>query len=227
MGFNIMIMKKTKKKNKDTLKKQTNLLLGLIYGDKISEKEESLIQKTIKRYRENKKIQEAKLKDLKKKIKEDLKIEIKQNNEDLKIEIKQKNFTIETLQNQLEKVKYNKHKNETGIELKDHELQKISYSLVNLKLIHLKKLTKTSLLKIILQRETLLNNKINEFNESLKYNDREVFKNLREQINELNNYLLDNNKGYKDLLKLKKDYNILNNKLNIARSNLKNFKIKK
>ena len=54
----------------------------------------------------------------------------------------------------------------------------------------LKKITKYDLMIIILTREKCLYDKINEFNDSIKHNDKKIFKNQQKEIQRLREMLL-------------------------------------
>ena len=80
----------------------------------------------------------------------------------------------------------------------------MSRSIMNLGLHTLKRFNKEQLILIILRREALLYEKINEFDDSMKHNDRKVFKNLKTELKELQEHLLKKNKTYLELQNYKK-----------------------
>jgi len=93
----------------------------------------------------------------------------------------------------------------------------------------IKRLDKFSMINIILLREKLLFDIINKFNDSLKYNDREVFKSLRNRIKDLESYLLDKSRAYKELKQQKKRNKQLRGEIKKMQTkiNIQNLRIRK
>ncbi len=76
----------------------------------------------------------------------------------------------------------------------------LKYEVGIIKLVWLRGMTNKDLIEIILLREQMINNRMNEWQDSLKYNDRKVFKNLREHNEELLDTLLNEKPFIKKLL---------------------------
>lgn len=130
------------------------------------------------------------------------------------------NKEIVVLKNEIDVLKYGKHALKKSKTLNDDELKEYSGSVINLKLIHLKQLSKRDLMEILLIREALLYNKINEFDSCLKHNDRVVFKNLRNEISRTKEYLLSKDQSYFELQVSKKDFQVLKKKYNALKVRL-------
>ncbi len=78
--------------------------------------------------------------------------------------------------------------------------EEIKNSVGIVKLSWLKEMNKIDLMEIILLREQMINDKMHQWMDSLKHNDREVFINLREHNKELLNSLLDEKPFVKKLM---------------------------
>lgn len=91
-----------------------------------------------------------------------------------------------------------------GTAIGAQRLEQIAKTPMNLSLVALKWLDRRSLMLVILQREKLLLDTIEEFNQDLKHNDREIFKTLQKEIKRLDQYLLDNHRGYGEYIDLKR-----------------------
>jgi hypothetical protein len=131
----------------------------------------------------------------------------------LRIEINKledKNYDLERLNNKLqtqykllqneyidlEKLSFGLKTTKQGRVLDNIKLEHINKSLTPLKCVFLKTLNKLDLLYIILTRERMLYDKINEFEESIKHNDRNVFRNLKKENERLHNLLMNDSELY-------------------------------
>ena len=116
-----------------------------------------------------------------------------------------------------------------GEKLSDEISEKMAKSPMCITLPVIKRLDKFSMINIILLREKLLFDIINKFNESLKYNDREVFKSLRNRIKDLESYLLDKSRAYKELKQQKKRNKQLRGEIKKMQTkiNIQNLRIRK
>jgi len=90
-----------------------------------------------------------------------------------------------------------------GEELSEHKIEEIAKTPMCLNLPLFKRLNKYSLITILLQREKLLFDTINQFNDSLKQKDRTVFKTLQNRVKEVEEYLFDKSKAYRELFEIK------------------------
>ena len=79
--------------------------------------------------------------------------------------------------------------------LKEH----FGSSLMSLNLVTLRRLFKNDVMEIVLIRERILYDKINEFDASMKHNDRVVFDNLRKENAYLRKYLLAKSSAFREL----------------------------
>jgi len=85
----------------------------------------------------------------------------------------------------------NKRRKETNEHnLSELQIENISKSIQSLGLRQLREMSKFSLIQIILAREVLLINKIDEWDKSIKSNDRKIFQNLRKENKKLHSLLL-------------------------------------
>lgn len=114
------------------------------------------------------------------------------------------------------------NRNWKPISLKDWQLEKLQTALVPLNADILRRMNKLDIMVVILNREGFMYKKIDEYQESLKHNDRTVFRNQQIEIARLTNLLVNNeplfkgnidlknkNRKLKQLLKLEKESKLL------------------
>lgn len=93
-------------------------------------------------------------------------------------------------------------------QLTEGNLEHLKDSMISLSLRFLIRIGKDDLIKIILLREAALRDQINDWNDSLKNNDRKIFNNMKKEIETLRELLLDNtpliNKLQEKIKKLEK-----------------------
>lgn len=89
--------------------------------------------------------------------------------------------------------------------LTEGDIENLSKSIVPVTCALLRSLPKRDIIEILLLRETLLYNKMHEFEDSLKNNDKFIFKTLREEVKNINAYLIDRDKAYWELVDLKQE----------------------
>lgn len=142
---------------------------------------------------------------------------LKQERDELKLSIK-------NLKEKERQIIYGGKNIKSGSRLNRNYLEQIKKgSIINLSLVFLKRLTNFDLMNIILAREKCLLDKINEFDKSLKHNDREVFKTLRKENNELTEYLIFKDQSYKDLLNAKNQLKRDKKQINLLRLKLRKY----
>jgi len=93
-----------------------------------------------------------------------------------------------------------------NIHLTEYGLERLANSLTNLNLSLLKKISKDNLMQIILLREVMLNNLMNEYQENLKAKDKFLFKSLRNEIDDLKSQLYER-RFYAEYKEIKEELN--------------------
>lgn len=97
--------------------------------------------------------------------------------------------------------------NEVSLSNKAKEAISTSLTPINLKII--RRLTKADLAYIILIREAYLYEAIEKYEQQMKKQDREIFKNLRKEIDKLNKLLVDDSVLYPENIELKRQISAL------------------
>jgi hypothetical protein len=97
--------------------------------------------------------------------------------------------------------------NEVSLSNKAKESISTSLTSINLKII--RRLTKADLAYIVLTREAYLYEAIESFEAKLKEHDREVFANLRKEIDKLNTLLVDDSVLYPENIELRRQISAL------------------
>lgn len=110
--------------------------------------------------------------------------------------------------------------------LTEKEKELLQTSIVPLNLDTLKVMNREDLIVSFLIRETFLYQKADEFQESIKHNDRIVFKNQRAEIVKIRNYLIDTSPIYRENLNLKAQKKELKEIINSLQIELKIIKAK-
>ena len=83
------------------------------------------------------------------------------------------------------------------ISINNKQIEVLQTSLVPLNSAILRRLNKLDIMVIILNREAYLYEKIKEYEDGIKNNDRKIFKNQQEEIKKLTNILIDDSILYK------------------------------
>ena len=164
---------------------------------KLDHKDCGEIANLIKFLRDNYKKQQNELLDVMKK-KEKILNEIKKADK-LLLDTKQEHSHL----------KYGKVPTKEGAKLTKEQLENMQSTLMPITWRLLKRIGKIDMTNIILIREKLLYDKINQFNDSLKHNDRKVFKNLRAENEEIRSYLMNKDKTYMELMDAHDTINLL------------------
>lgn len=128
---------------------------------------------------------------------------------------------IQKLKYERDCIKFGTYNTNRGRKLNETQLDAIRNSLVPITCHLIRQVNKIDLQEIILLREKLLYDKINEFNDSLKHNDREVFKTLKAENERLKSYLINENQAYAELQELRVKYNRLKIKKSMKKWPLK------